>query len=155
GASLSNLRKKPAIAPPVFVFQKDKGQKSSAEQKDLSDSGEEPQGEAEAPHHGTGHPESAGEHALEPPAPASTSASTPPLPAPEAQLPFPRELAGMPLNPQSHFGLGMTAPSILGDRDPCTLDSSRLAGLLACPQSRQIRSLLYEPASCLLLTPGK
>uniref|UniRef100_A0A287DCA8 RAN binding protein 3 n=1 Tax=Ictidomys tridecemlineatus TaxID=43179 RepID=A0A287DCA8_ICTTR len=85
---------KPAIAPPVFVFQKDKGQKSSAEQKDLSDSGEEPQGEAEAPHHGTGHPESAGEHALEPPAPASTSASTPSLPAPEAQLPFPRELAG-------------------------------------------------------------
>ncbi|KAG3280620.1 ran-binding protein 3 isoform X14 [Ictidomys tridecemlineatus] len=68
--------------------------KSSAEQKDLSDSGEEPQGEAEAPHHGTGHPESAGEHALEPPAPASTSASTPSLPAPEAQLPFPRELAG-------------------------------------------------------------
>uniref|UniRef100_A0A671FFV6 Ran-binding protein 3 n=1 Tax=Rhinolophus ferrumequinum TaxID=59479 RepID=A0A671FFV6_RHIFE len=64
--------------------------KSSAEQKDLSDSGEEPQGEAEAPHHGTGHPKSAGEHALEPPAPASASAS-----APEAQLPpFPRELAG-------------------------------------------------------------
>ncbi|ELK19444.1 Ran-binding protein 3 [Pteropus alecto] len=63
---------------------------SSAEQKDLSDSGEEPQGEAEAPHHGTGHPESAGEHALEPPAPASASAS-----APEAQLPpFPQELAG-------------------------------------------------------------
>ncbi|XP_047386676.1 ran-binding protein 3 isoform X8 [Sciurus carolinensis] len=88
------LAEKPAIAPPVFVFQKDKGQKSSAEQKDLSDSGEEPQGEAEAPHHGMGHPESAGEHALEPPAPASTSASTPPLPAPEAQLPFPRELAG-------------------------------------------------------------
>ncbi|KAB1259113.1 Ran-binding protein 3 [Camelus dromedarius] len=63
---------------------------SSAEQKDLSDSGEEPRGEAEAPHHGTGHPESAGEHALELPAPASASASTP-----EAQLlPFPRELAG-------------------------------------------------------------
>ncbi|XP_053441945.1 ran-binding protein 3 isoform X4 [Nycticebus coucang] len=93
-ADLAN-EEKPAIAPPVFVFQKDKGQKSSAEQKDLSDSGEEPQGEAEAPHHGTGHPESAGEHALEPPAPASTSASTPPPPAPEAQLPpFPRELAG-------------------------------------------------------------
>uniref|UniRef100_A0A2K6U2W8 Ran-binding protein 3 n=1 Tax=Saimiri boliviensis boliviensis TaxID=39432 RepID=A0A2K6U2W8_SAIBB len=87
--------KKPAIAPPVFVFQKDKGQKSPAEQKDLSDSGEEPRGEAEAPHHGTGHPESAGEHALEPPAPAGASASTPPPPAPEAQLPpFPRELAG-------------------------------------------------------------
>uniref|UniRef100_F6VMD7 Ran-binding protein 3 n=1 Tax=Callithrix jacchus TaxID=9483 RepID=F6VMD7_CALJA len=85
----------PAIAPPVFVFQKDKGQKSPAEQKDLSDSGEEPRGEAEAPHHGTGHPESAGEHALEPPAPAGASASTPPPPAPEAQLPpFPRELAG-------------------------------------------------------------
>ncbi|XP_073659463.1 ran-binding protein 3 isoform X3 [Tursiops truncatus] len=63
---------------------------SSAEQKDLSDSGEESRGEAEAPHHGTGHPESAGEHALELPAPASASAS-----APEAQLPpFPRELAG-------------------------------------------------------------
>ncbi|XP_060153264.1 ran-binding protein 3 isoform X2 [Globicephala melas] len=118
-ADLAN-EEKPAIAPPVFVFQKDKGQKlgrragrkrrgldsrlhgrvaprprgsdgkSSAEQKDLSDSGEEPRGEAEAPHHGTGHPESAGEHALELPAPASASAS-----APEAQLPpFPRELAG-------------------------------------------------------------
>ncbi|XP_012291483.2 ran-binding protein 3 isoform X3 [Aotus nancymaae] len=89
------VEEKPAIAPPVFVFQKDKGQKSPAEQKDLSDSGEEPRGEAEAPHHGTGHPESAGEHALEPPAPAGASASTPPPPAPEAQLPpFPRELAG-------------------------------------------------------------
>ncbi|XP_073659462.1 ran-binding protein 3 isoform X2 [Tursiops truncatus] len=88
-ADLAN-EEKPAIAPPVFVFQKDKGQKSSAEQKDLSDSGEESRGEAEAPHHGTGHPESAGEHALELPAPASASAS-----APEAQLPpFPRELAG-------------------------------------------------------------
>ncbi|XP_039077257.1 ran-binding protein 3 isoform X3 [Hyaena hyaena] len=91
---------KPAIAPPVFVFQKDKGQKSSAEQKDLSDSGEEPRGEAEAPHHGTGHPESAGEHALEPPAPASASASTP-----EAQLlPFPRELAGRPTGGSSPEG---------------------------------------------------
>nr|XP_058915843.1 ran-binding protein 3 isoform X6 [Kogia breviceps] len=88
-ADLAN-EEKPAIAPPVFVFQKDKGQKSSAEQKYLSDSGEEPRGEAETPHHGTGHPESAGEHALELPAPASASAS-----APEAQLlPFPRELAG-------------------------------------------------------------
>uniref|UniRef100_A0A8C2PGY0 Ran-binding protein 3 n=1 Tax=Capra hircus TaxID=9925 RepID=A0A8C2PGY0_CAPHI len=83
-------KEKPAIAPPVFVFQKEKGQKSSAEQKDLSDSGEEPRGEAEAPHHGTGHPESAGEHALELPVPASALAR-----APEAQLlPFPRELAG-------------------------------------------------------------
>uniref|UniRef100_G1LMP6 Ran-binding protein 3 n=1 Tax=Ailuropoda melanoleuca TaxID=9646 RepID=G1LMP6_AILME len=74
--------------------------KSSAEQKDLSDSGEETQGEAEAPHHGTGHPESAGEHALEPPAPASASASTP-----EAQLlPFPRELAGRPAGGSSPEG---------------------------------------------------
>nr|XP_020739402.1 ran-binding protein 3 isoform X2 [Odocoileus virginianus texanus] len=86
----SQSAEKPAIAPPVFVFQKEKGQKSSAEQKDLSDSGEEPRGEAEAPHHGTGQPESAGEHALELPAPASALAR-----APEAQLlPFPRELAG-------------------------------------------------------------
>ncbi|KAM5308573.1 ran-binding protein 3 isoform 4-T4 [Glossophaga mutica] len=91
---------KPAIAPPVFVFQKDKGQKSSAEQKDLSDSGEEPRGEAEAPDRGTGHPESAGEHALEPPAPASASASTP-----EAHLPpFPRELAGRPAGGSSPEG---------------------------------------------------
>ncbi|XP_059552968.1 ran-binding protein 3 isoform X4 [Myotis daubentonii] len=90
GPKATGPREKPAIAPPVFVFQKDKGQKSSAEQKDLSDSGVEPQGEAEAPHHGPGHPESTGEHALESPAPASASAS-----APEAQLPpFPRELAG-------------------------------------------------------------
>ncbi|XP_023620410.1 ran-binding protein 3 isoform X1 [Myotis lucifugus] len=91
GPKATSPREKPAIAPPVFVFQKDKGQKSSAEQKDLSDSGVEPQGEAEAPHHGPGHPESTGEHALESPAPASASAS-----APEAQLPpFPRELAGL------------------------------------------------------------
>ncbi|XP_045058545.1 ran-binding protein 3 isoform X5 [Desmodus rotundus] len=91
---------KPAIAPPVFVFQKDKGQKSSAEQKDLSDSGEAPRGEAEAPDRGTGHPESAGEHALEPPAPASASASTP-----EAHLPpFPRELAGRPAGGSSPEG---------------------------------------------------
>ncbi|XP_025772177.1 ran-binding protein 3 [Puma concolor] len=100
GIALDTLQQKPAIAPPVFVFQKDKGQKSSAEQKDLSDSGEEPRGEAEAPHHGTGHPESAGEHALEPPAPASASASTP-----EAQLlPFPRELAGRPAGGASPEG---------------------------------------------------
>ncbi|XP_029772842.1 ran-binding protein 3 isoform X3 [Suricata suricatta] len=98
--SLPPVCKKPAIAPPVFVFQKEKGQKSSAEQKDLSDSGEEPRGEAEAPHHGTGHPESAGEHALEPPAPASASASTP-----EAQLtPFPRALAGRPAGGSSPEG---------------------------------------------------
>ncbi|XP_049732489.1 ran-binding protein 3 isoform X4 [Elephas maximus indicus] len=93
--TLEMAPEKPAIAPPVFVFQKDKGQKSSAEQKDLSDSGEEPRGEAEAPHRGMGHPESPGEHALEPPVPASAPASAPPRPAPEAQLlPFPRELAG-------------------------------------------------------------
>ncbi|XP_036898561.1 ran-binding protein 3 isoform X3 [Sturnira hondurensis] len=98
-ADLAN-EEKPAIAPPVFVFQKDKGQKSSAEQKDLSDSGEEPRGEAEAPDRGTGHPESAGEHALEPPAPASASAS-----APEAHLPpFPRELAGRPAGGSSPEG---------------------------------------------------
>ncbi|XP_063084834.1 ran-binding protein 3 isoform X3 [Cavia porcellus] len=91
--SWSRVLEKPAIAPPVFVFQKDKGQKSSAEQKNLSDSGEEPQGGAEAPHHGTGHPESAGQRALEPPAPASMWASTPP-PAPEAQPPFLQKLSG-------------------------------------------------------------
>lgn len=63
----------------------------------MSDSGEEPRGEAEAPDRGTGHPESAGEHALEPPAPASASASTP-----EAHLPpFPRELAGVSPPPPS------------------------------------------------------
>ncbi|XP_023572727.1 ran-binding protein 3 isoform X2 [Octodon degus] len=92
-ADLAN-EEKPAIARPVFVFQKDKGQKSSAEQKNLSDSGEEPQGEAEAPHHGMGHPESAGQRALEPPVPASTSASTLPPPAPEAQPSFLRKLSG-------------------------------------------------------------
>ncbi|KAM6217464.1 ran-binding protein 3 [Rhynchocyon petersi] len=103
-ADLAN-EEKPAIAPPVFVFQKDKGQKSSAEQKDLSDSGEEPRGEAEAPHHGMGHPESAGERALEPPAPASAPASAPPRPAHEAQLlPFPRGLAGRPAGGSSPEG---------------------------------------------------
>ncbi|XP_058513790.1 ran-binding protein 3 isoform X2 [Ochotona princeps] len=82
---------KPALAPPVFVFQKDKGQKSSTEQKGLSDSGEE----AEAPHRGPAHPPPAGERALEPPGPANTSSSTPPPPDPEARLPpLPQELAG-------------------------------------------------------------
>ncbi|XP_058019238.1 ran-binding protein 3 isoform X4 [Ahaetulla prasina] len=56
-ADLAN-EEKPAIAPPVFVFQKDKAQKSLAEQKGLSDSGEDPQGEAESPHRAMGHPKS-------------------------------------------------------------------------------------------------
>ncbi|XP_029421158.1 ran-binding protein 3 isoform X2 [Nannospalax galili] len=58
---------------------------SSTEQKDLPESGEEPRGEAKAPRHGAGPPESAGEHALDPPAPASASASSPPPPAPAAR----------------------------------------------------------------------
>ncbi|XP_007640618.1 ran-binding protein 3 isoform X1 [Cricetulus griseus] len=92
-ADLAN-EEKPAVAPSVFVFQKDKGQKSSTEHKDLPESGEEPRGEAEAPRPDAGHPESAGEHALDPPAPASASASSPPPPAPAAQPPCVRELSG-------------------------------------------------------------
>ncbi|XP_023352494.1 ran-binding protein 3 isoform X7 [Sarcophilus harrisii] len=93
-ADLAN-EEKPAIAPPVFVFQKDKGQKSSAEQKGLSDSGEEPQGKAESPHHGVGHTESAGEHVLELSTPASASARASPTPASEAQpTSIQQELAG-------------------------------------------------------------
>nr|XP_044990843.1 ran-binding protein 3 isoform X2 [Jaculus jaculus] len=87
-ADLAN-EENPAAAPPVFVFQKDKAQKSSAEQKDLSESGEEPRGEAEVPRSGAGLPASAGERA-----PTSTSTSPPPPPAPEGQLPCSRELAG-------------------------------------------------------------
>ncbi|KGL89653.1 Ran-binding protein 3, partial [Charadrius vociferus] len=86
---------KPAIAPPVFVFQKDKAQKSPAEQKGLSDSGEDPQGEVEPPHHGLGDTESAGEHDSEHPAPAVASVSATLSPACEAQLaPIQQELAG-------------------------------------------------------------
>ncbi|NXW56891.1 RANB3 protein, partial [Eurystomus gularis] len=86
---------KPAIAPPVFVFQKDKAQKSPAEQKGLSDSGEDPQGEVEPPHHGLGHTESAGERDSEHPAPAVASVSATLSPASEAQLaPIQQELAG-------------------------------------------------------------
>ncbi|NXL84318.1 RANB3 protein, partial [Alectura lathami] len=86
---------KPAIAPPVFVFQKDKAQKSPAEQKALSDSGEDPQGEVEPPHHGLGRKEPAGEHDSELPAPAVASASAALSPACEAHLaPVQRELAG-------------------------------------------------------------
>ncbi|KFV79584.1 Ran-binding protein 3, partial [Struthio camelus australis] len=86
---------KPAIAPPVFVFQKDKAQKSPAEQKDLSDSGEDRQGEVEPPHHGLGHTESAGERDFELPAPAVASVSATVSPASEAQLaPIQQELAG-------------------------------------------------------------
>ncbi|KAL7992868.1 hypothetical protein Chor_017124 [Crotalus horridus] len=55
---LDEVIEKSAIAPPVFVFQKDKAQKSLAEQKGLSDSGEDPQGEAESPHRAMGHPKS-------------------------------------------------------------------------------------------------
>ncbi|XP_043832329.1 ran-binding protein 3 isoform X8 [Dromiciops gliroides] len=112
-ADLAN-EEKPAIAPPVFVFQKDKGQKSSAEQKGLSDSGEEPQGEAESPHHGMGHTESAGEHALELPNPASASASASPPPTSEAQpTSIQQELAGDRSLPslQSHAGLEITSES--------------------------------------------
>ncbi|XP_027707019.1 ran-binding protein 3 isoform X5 [Vombatus ursinus] len=112
-ADLAN-EEKPAIAPPVFVFQKDKGQKSSAEQKGLSDSGEEPQGEAESPHHGMGHTESAGEHALELPILASASASTSPPPASEARpTSIQQELAGDRSLPslQSHAGLEVTSES--------------------------------------------
>ncbi|KAM6039965.1 ran-binding protein 3 isoform 2-T2 [Theristicus caerulescens] len=93
-ADLAN-EEKPAIAPPVFVFQKDKAQKSPAEQKGLSDSGEDPQGEAEPPHHGLGHKESAGERDSEHPAPAVASVSATLSPASEAQLaPIQQELAG-------------------------------------------------------------
>ncbi|NXI82349.1 RANB3 protein, partial [Rhipidura dahli] len=86
---------KPAIAPPVFIFQKDKAQKSPAEQKALSDSGEDPQGEVEPPYHGLGHTEPAGECDSEYPAPAVASVSATLSPASEAQLaPIQQELAG-------------------------------------------------------------
>ncbi|NXM70679.1 RANB3 protein, partial [Serilophus lunatus] len=86
---------KPAIAPPVFVFQKDKAQKSPAEPKALSDSGEEPQGEVEPPHHGLGHTEPAGERNSEHPAPAVASGSATLSPTSEAQLaPIQQELTG-------------------------------------------------------------
>ncbi|XP_068938954.1 ran-binding protein 3 isoform X6 [Petaurus breviceps papuanus] len=112
-ADLAN-EEKPAIAPPVFVFQKDKGQKSSAEQKGLSDSGEEPQGKAEFPHHGMGHTESAGEHALELPIPASASASASLPPTSEAQpTSIQQELTGDRSLPslQSRAGLEVTSES--------------------------------------------
>ncbi|KAM6993064.1 ran-binding protein 3 [Passerculus sandwichensis] len=93
-ADLAN-EEKPAIAPPVFVFQKDKAQKSPAEQKALSDSGEDPQGEVEPPCHGLGHTEPAGECDSEHPAPAVASVSATLSPASEAQLaPIQQELAG-------------------------------------------------------------
>nr|XP_056723552.1 ran-binding protein 3 [Euleptes europaea] len=87
-ADLAN-EEKPAIAPPVFVFQKDKAQKFLAEQKGLPESGEDPQGEVESPHRGMGHPKSPGECGFETPAPAVACASA------EARLaPISRELAG-------------------------------------------------------------
>ncbi|NXA22702.1 RANB3 protein, partial [Ibidorhyncha struthersii] len=93
--TISLFTEKPAIAPPVFVFQKDKAQKSPAEQKGLSDSGEDPQGEVEPPHHGLGDTESAGERDSEHPAPTVASVSATLSPASEAQLaPIQQELAG-------------------------------------------------------------
>ncbi|XP_056368661.1 ran-binding protein 3 isoform X2 [Oenanthe melanoleuca] len=93
-ADLAN-EEKPAIAPPVFVFQKDKAQKSPAEQKALSDSGEDPQGEVEPPYHGLGHTEPAGECSSEHPVPAVASVSATLSPASETQLaPIQQELAG-------------------------------------------------------------
>ncbi|NXM93814.1 RANB3 protein, partial [Sylvia borin] len=86
---------KPAIAPPVFVFQKDKAQKSPAEQKALLDTGEDSQGEVEPSFHGLGHTEPAGECDSEHPAPAVASVSATLSPASEAQLaPIQQELAG-------------------------------------------------------------
>ncbi|XP_072213526.1 ran-binding protein 3 isoform X3 [Excalfactoria chinensis] len=93
-ADLAN-EEKPAIAPPVFVFQKDKAQKSPAEQKALLDSGEDPQGEVEPPHHALGHKEPAEECDPDLPAPAVASASDTPSSAAAAQLaPIQQELAG-------------------------------------------------------------
>ncbi|NXY34218.1 RANB3 protein, partial [Pomatorhinus ruficollis] len=92
---ISLFTEKPAIAPPVFVFQKDKAQKSPAEQKALSDTGEDSQGEVEPPYHGLGHTESAGECDSEHPAPAVASVSATLSPASEAQLaPIQQELTG-------------------------------------------------------------
>ncbi|NWX51996.1 RANB3 protein, partial [Steatornis caripensis] len=68
---------------------------SPAEQKGLSDSGEDPQGEVEPPHHGRGHKESAGGRDSEHPAPAVASVGATLSPASEAQLaPIRQELAG-------------------------------------------------------------
>ncbi|NWZ66873.1 RANB3 protein, partial [Acrocephalus arundinaceus] len=68
---------------------------SPAEQKALSDSGEDSQGEVEPPCHGLGHTEPAGECNSELPAPAVASVSAILSPAPEAQLaPMQQELAG-------------------------------------------------------------
>ncbi|NXB83906.1 RANB3 protein, partial [Vidua chalybeata] len=68
---------------------------SPAEQKALSDSGEDPQGEVEPPYHGLGHTEPAGECDSEHPAPAVVSVSATLSPASEAQLaPIQQELAG-------------------------------------------------------------
>ncbi|KFV14945.1 Ran-binding protein 3, partial [Pterocles gutturalis] len=68
---------------------------SPAEQKGLSDSGEDPQGEVEPPHHGLGPTEPAGERDSEHPAPAVASVSATLSPASEAQLaPIQQELAG-------------------------------------------------------------
>ncbi|KAL8177930.1 UNVERIFIED_CONTAM: hypothetical protein K2H54_023705, partial [Gekko kuhli] len=87
-ADLAN-EEKPAIAPPVFVFQKDKAQKFLAEQKGLSDSGEDPVGEVESPHRGMGLPKSPGQRNFEAPAPTVACASA------EARLgPISQELAG-------------------------------------------------------------
>uniref|UniRef100_A0A8D2PP28 Ran-binding protein 3 n=1 Tax=Zosterops lateralis melanops TaxID=1220523 RepID=A0A8D2PP28_ZOSLA len=92
---ISLFTEKPAIAPPVFVFQKDKAQKSPAEQKALSDTGEDSQGEVEPPFQGLGHTEPAGECDSEHPAPAVASVSATLSPASEAQLaPIQQELAG-------------------------------------------------------------
>ncbi|NXI30268.1 RANB3 protein, partial [Sterrhoptilus dennistouni] len=92
---ISLFTEKPAIAPPVFVFQKDKAQKSPAEQKALSDTGEDSQGEVEPPFQGLGHTEPAGECNSEHPAPAVASVSATLSPASEAQLaPIQQELAG-------------------------------------------------------------
>ncbi|NWQ70175.1 RANB3 protein, partial [Neopipo cinnamomea] len=68
---------------------------SPAEQKALSDSGEDPQGEVEPLHHGVGHTEPAGERDSEHPAPTVASVSATLSPASEAQLaPIQQELTG-------------------------------------------------------------
>ncbi|KAJ7412992.1 hypothetical protein BTVI_44565 [Pitangus sulphuratus] len=79
--------------PDVGAPDLDAGFQSPAEQKALSDSGEDPQGEVEPLHHGVGHTEPAGERDSEHPAPTVASVSATLSPASEAQL-APIQLAG-------------------------------------------------------------
>uniref|UniRef100_A0A8C5TER9 Ran-binding protein 3 n=1 Tax=Malurus cyaneus samueli TaxID=2593467 RepID=A0A8C5TER9_9PASS len=124
---------------------------SPAEQKALSDSGEEPQGEVEPPYHDLGHTEPAGECDSEHPAPAVASVSATLSPASEAQLaPIQQELAGVSVNLPSTSAEGIRGKeSDREDGSYCPpVKRERTSSLTQFPPSQSVtKNNVFMPSS--------